>query len=255
MKRIVSSCARSVEITFAKCPPLYVFRWLEAKAQGRSAVAFLIWSRFGRLRRMRRFLLLIFAIVFAIPLLTGNVRGQSAVFSETAQSAVVLSKLSRPIYPAIARTARISGDVELKLGIRKDGSVQSVEAISGPAMLKQAALDSAQKSQFECRGCGDETTWYSLIYSFQLAAATEAPTRHNDIVEVVPKQNRVTITAPPAQIIIDFALLKARSAKCLYLWYCGSRWGGEDYYFYRVRSGKCLYLWKCGLHRRAPSGS
>ena len=68
-------------------------------------------------------------------------------------AAVVLTKLSPPVYPPLARQARITGDVKIAIGIRQDGSIVSAEVISGHPMLKQAALESAQKSIFECRGC------------------------------------------------------------------------------------------------------
>ena len=35
-------------------------------------------------------------------------------------------------------------------------------------MLRQAAMDSAQGSQFECKGCNGEPQLYSLTYEFQL---------------------------------------------------------------------------------------
>jgi TonB family protein len=84
---------------------------------------------------------------------------------------VVMVSLFNAIYPPLARQAGISGDVELKLGIRRDGSIESAAAVSGHAMLTQAALNSAQQSQFECRGCEDEVTSHTLVYSFQFAVA------------------------------------------------------------------------------------
>ena len=58
--------------------------------------------------------------------------------------------------------------------------------------------------------------------------------------------------AEPALVDPYFAYTTARSAQCLYLWACGRRWGGEDYYYYRVRSAKCLDLWSCGHRIREP---
>jgi len=67
---------------------------------------------------------------------------------------VVLNKLTPPIYPPLARQARIAGDVTLTLSIQPDGSIESLATINGHPMLVQAALDSAKQSQFECRNCG-----------------------------------------------------------------------------------------------------
>jgi TonB family protein len=77
---------------------------------------------------------------------------------------VVVISLFNPAYPPLARQARIYGDVELKVGVRKDGSIQSAVAVSGHPMLTQAALNSAQQSRYECRKCNDEVTFYSLTY-------------------------------------------------------------------------------------------
>jgi TonB family protein len=70
------------------------------------------------------------------------------------ETGVVLVKLSPPIYPPLAHQAWIKGDVKIQVSIRKDGSVESAEVVSGHPMLKLAALQSARKSQYECRDCG-----------------------------------------------------------------------------------------------------
>ena len=190
-------------------------------------------------------------LVLAVPLsLLQNATGQTAA-SDTAQTGVALSKLSEPVYPPMARIAHIVGDVEVKLGIRRNGSIESAVAVGGHPLLQQTALESAQQSRFECRGCSDEVTYYSLTYSFQVATGPRNPNESRKI-QVIQSQDRVAIIAEPAPIYIDFAYVQVRSVKCLYLWGCGSRWGGEDFYYYRVRSAKCLYLWRCGLHRRGP---
>jgi TonB family protein len=74
--------------------------------------------------------------------------------------------LSPPVYPPLARQARIGGDVVLQIGVRPDGSVASAEVISGHAMLKPAALDSARKSTFPRQEGSEATTFYSLTYTF-----------------------------------------------------------------------------------------
>jgi TonB family protein len=50
-----------------------------------------------------------------------------------------------PIYPPIARAARVSGDVVIALQIQTDGHVSRLRVLSGPAMLEQAALDGVKK--------------------------------------------------------------------------------------------------------------
>jgi len=56
---------------------------------------------------------------------------QTVSSSDAAQDGVVLVKLSEPVYPKLTRVARITGDVNVMLGIRPDGSIESVEIVSG----------------------------------------------------------------------------------------------------------------------------
>ena len=119
-------------------------------------------------------------------------------------------------------------------------------------MLTEAALKSAQQSRYECHGCKDVLTAQSLIYSFQFVASPGWPCPEAGGIHVAQSGNRVTVAAEPAMVDPYFSNFKVRSARCLYLWTCSSRWGGEDYYFYRARSAKCLGLWNCGHHLREP---
>jgi len=52
-----------------------------------------------------------------------------------------LSVSVAPVYPAIARSQRISGDVRINALIDVNGRVSEMKVISGPAVLHQAAMD------------------------------------------------------------------------------------------------------------------
>lgn len=194
-------------------------------------------------------LLLTSALTVALGSLTGFAQSSQMNWGKS-EPEIVVSTLHPPIYPEIARTASVGGEVEIRLGIRKDGSVDSAFPLSGPDLLRPAAIDSARQSRFECHGCTDEVTSYSLVYSFQFYTGEAPCNRRRTDVQFNPLQKRVVVTAERPEIVIDFSSFYVHSAKCLYLWACGIRWGGEDYYFERVRSAKCLYFWKCGLRRR-----
>jgi len=176
---------------------------------------------------------------------------QTDARSEMPKDDAVMVSLFDPIYPPLASLANITGDVELKLGIENDGSIESAVVVSGHPMLRDAALDSARKSRFECPGCRGQVTSFSLTYSFRLVASPDFPCAVSHV-HVTRSQNHVTVTGEPRVVHPYFAGVSVPSAKCLYLWRCGSRWGGEDYYFYRVRSAKCLDLWNCGHRLREP---
>ncbi len=50
-----------------------------------------------------------------------------------------------PVYPAVARQARISGTVELAVVIGPDGHPQQISVINGHPLLRQAALDAVKE--------------------------------------------------------------------------------------------------------------
>jgi TonB family protein len=54
-----------------------------------------------------------------------------------------------PIYPAAAKNSNIEGDVVIRATIDKTGRVTHTEAISGPAMLRQSALDALGRWKYE----------------------------------------------------------------------------------------------------------
>ena len=66
----------------------------------------------------------------------------------TVTSDVQAAKLLRkviPIYPRLAIAAHISGTVRLMGVVAKDGTVQQIRVVSGPALLVEAALDAVRQ--------------------------------------------------------------------------------------------------------------
>ena len=183
---------------------------------------------------MNCFSFLIRILVLAI-VVSGSTIKSLALSSSSAnppQDAVLLTKLTQPIYPPIARQARIVGDVELTIEVRKNGTVQSAVVVKGHPLLKQAALDSAQQSQFECLNCSEAAVSVQLVYTFQLAGsesccrAAETSAKNDQTDQVFPRviqsEKHVTVIDRPACICDPVAeVRKVRSLKCLYLWRCG----------------------------------
>jgi TonB family protein len=94
------------------------------------------------------------------------VGAQVAVPWETSRFEVVLHHVYPPVYPPLARQARIMGNVKYSFGVRQNGNVASAEVVSGHPMLQQAALESAQKSTFLCRECTGAVTLFTVTYTF-----------------------------------------------------------------------------------------
>jgi protein TonB len=61
----------------------------------------------------------------------------------------LLIQKNPPVYPAIARSARISGTVILEATITTTGTIKNLYAVSGPAMLRQAAVDAVRTWRYK----------------------------------------------------------------------------------------------------------
>lgn len=169
----------------------------------------------------------LFALLFAVAI--GS--GMGAFAQQTAKGSAVLVELSQPVYPPLARQANIYGDVSVGVTVHPDGKTEVAFEIGHP-MLKQAALDSAQKSRFECREC-DSTATYQLVYSFRLAkgsdccSAMSVPARitlePQSSDQNMQREAHIAVTADEICLCDPAAQLtkrKSRSLKCLYLWKC-----------------------------------
>jgi hypothetical protein len=168
-----------------------------------------------------------FVAVLALACPMSDSAAQSSDSTGTSQGEVVLTKLFTPVYPVLARQARIAGDVVLKVGIRRDGSVESVKPISGHPLLIQAAEDSARQSNFECRNCANLVTTYQLRYTFQLTIPTSCTLAQCGKTLEEPEQaeespGHVTISASEKSECSCAVNAHIRSPKCLYLWGCKS---------------------------------
>jgi TonB family protein len=183
---------------------------------------------------MNRCSFLRWAAVFGIGLsfAVAESAAQTSASAEVPRGTAALTKLFQPVYPPLARQSHITGDVVLLLGIRQDGTVESVVVESGQPLLKQAALDSAQKSQFECRNCNGAVTSYRMVYTFQLieptklCCATDGSCNDKQadppVPGVVQLENHVTVIDRAVDCCCpDVSPAKFRALKCLYLWKCG----------------------------------
>jgi len=54
----------------------------------------------------------------------------------------------QPLYPPLARQARIQGQVILRAVIRRDGMIENLQVLSGHPMLVQAAIDAVKQWRY-----------------------------------------------------------------------------------------------------------
>ncbi|MBZ5525067.1 MAG: TonB family protein [Acidobacteriia bacterium] len=76
----------------------------------------------------------------------------AAPTASLAQSELVDVQLIRsvpPLYPAIARVRRVTGTVDIKVKVGKDGKVIAAQFMSGPEIFKDAALSAVKQWQYK----------------------------------------------------------------------------------------------------------
>jgi protein TonB len=59
-----------------------------------------------------------------------------------------LIQKTQPIYPPIARAARIQGTVVLQATISKTGTIENLRVVNGPAMLQDSALSAVRSWRY-----------------------------------------------------------------------------------------------------------
>jgi protein TonB len=64
-------------------------------------------------------------------------------------TAANLLRQVRPVYPPLAKAARVQGTVKFEAVIAKDGTIQNLHLVSGPPLLVQAALQAVQQWQYK----------------------------------------------------------------------------------------------------------
>lgn len=87
-----------------------------------------------------------------------------------------------PVYPPIAKAARVQGTVEIAVVINPAGKVRSEKVLSGPAMLHQAALDAVHQWTFTPFRLNGRTVSVSAVFAFpfQIDKPGEGPTKEQE---------------------------------------------------------------------------
>lgn len=174
---------------------------------------------------MRRLLLLSAAYLVMMPLSAVGGTPQSP-----SPMRVVLTKLHEPLYPRSAQAAAIQGTVELAVEVNKGGEIVAVNVVSGAPILLPSAIDSARNSTFECQECDDAAHSYQLTYEYRIVATDPEQYCKTYNEQLSPKfdasLHKVDVFAKEfwtCDGTSEVSSLRVRSAKCLYLWKCGSR--------------------------------
>jgi protein TonB len=78
-------------------------------------------------------------------------RDASVHLSFSPQAAEALVEPKDPVYPQSAQEKNVQGAVELMASVAKDGSVVSVQVLSGPDVLAKAAVEAVRQWRFKPR--------------------------------------------------------------------------------------------------------
>ena len=70
----------------------------------------------------------------------------------------MLIQKTPPVYPPIAKSARVSGTVVLHAIIAKNGAIKDLHVVNGPAMLQQSALDAVRTWRYRPYKLNNEPT-------------------------------------------------------------------------------------------------
>jgi TonB family protein len=86
------------------------------------------------------------------------VKAAKPIVISSGVAAGMLIHKTEPAYPSIAKTARVSGTVELNATITKSGTLKDLRVVSGSEMLRQAALDAVQTWRYRPYKINNEPT-------------------------------------------------------------------------------------------------
>jgi TonB family protein len=129
---------------------------------------------------------------------------------------VVLSRI-QVSYPAIAESARVTGKVEVRVGVRPDGSVAETTVLDGLPLLNDAVVNAASGATFECRLCTALSTPHRIrfVFSFEdLNTARTAWRQTEDASSEVTVFGHLPVLYPPGKPS------RSHAARCLWLWRC-----------------------------------
>jgi periplasmic protein TonB len=87
-------------------------------------------------------------IISNAPMAVPKVAVQRIRVSQGVTAGLVIKKVN-PVYPPLARTARVQGSVLLAAVIGKDGTIQNLHVVSGHPLLQGAAMDAVRQWRYK----------------------------------------------------------------------------------------------------------
>ena len=152
---------------------------------------------------------------------------------KAARSVVVLLQIParEVIYPPIAVFANVSGTINVRVGVRPDGSVAEVTVFPQAGMAWHGscctgtAAETAAHASFECRGCTRPSTAHTIAFVYSLDGFDSA----NNPLPPAWKQ-----TGDASSEVTVFGRVPALGG-----------FSGPPSKPFHVRAARCLWVWRC----------
>jgi protein TonB len=104
-----------------------------------------------------------------------NPRGPLRIGGQLKQPRLVSSTL--PVYPSVALRTHTEGDVVVKTVIDQSGRVTEMQVVSGPPILRPAALDALRRWKYEPSKLNGLPVSAELMVTIRFRSATSTPSR------------------------------------------------------------------------------
>ena len=117
---------------------------------------------------------------------------------------------AEPVYPPLARAAKVSGSVTVEVTINEEGDVISARAISGHPLLRDSAIDAARKWRFNPTKLSSVPVEVigKIVFDFSLNGKDAEPEEKS--IATLEKQVRDTPNSDRAHYDLGEAYIKAQ---------------------------------------------
>lgn len=117
-------------------------------------------------------------------------QAQAQVRLNPAEAEKLLLETSEPVYPAIARAAKVKGVLRVEVIISEQGAVSSAKVISGHPLLQNAALDAVKKRKYKAYMVGNKPVpIITIVYiTFPFSTPTSTQGREHERQEQLATQ-------------------------------------------------------------------
>jgi TonB family protein len=148
------------------------------------------------------------AVIILVATAASQDAAQAPIQVPPGSTPTLLVRRVAPLYPPLARQARIQGTVVLTIVISKEGEVRDPKLVSGHPMLAPAAIDAVKQWKYRPFISDDKPIEVETIVriSFRLPDGTQTSTRRASQQDVRPRESApqlVRVSAGVMQGLLD----------------------------------------------------